>query len=99
MTQEDAREGSEAVLCRCEGVTCAEVIEAFQSLRPTSLRELKLVTRVGMGICQGRVCRPAFEGLGETLGLRPEPAQLPYRTPLRAVRLGAFADAGGREAE
>lgn len=99
MAKEDVRAGCEAVLCRCEGVTCADVIETFEGLRPTSLRELKLVTRVGMGICQGRVCRPAFEGLCSTLGLAPEPMELPYRTPLRAVRLGAFADAEGREGE
>lgn len=93
MPQEDACRLAEAVLCRCERVTCAELIDAFRTLQPTSVRELKLVTRAGMGICQGRVCRPAFEGLAASLGLTLATKLLPHRTPLRAVRLGTFADA------
>lgn len=99
MPMEDRPPLSQALICRCEGVTCGDVLEAALHLRPTSLRELKLVTRVGMGICQGRVCRPALEGLGRELGLESGPRELPSRTPLRPVRMGLFADPEGREEE
>lgn len=99
MPREDLPPLSQALICRCEGVTCGDVLEAASRLRPTSLRELKLVTRVGMGICQGRVCRPALEGLGRELGLAPGPREVPARTPLRPVRMGLFADPQGREGE
>lgn len=46
------------LVCRCENLTWAEIEDAIETLQPTSLRQLKLVTRWGMGICQGRVCRP-----------------------------------------
>ena len=43
----------EVILCRCEDVSCQAVAEA------SSLREAKLLHRLGMGACQGRVCFPA----------------------------------------
>ena len=41
------------ILCRCEDVTVGEVSEI------SSIREARLIHRVGMGPCQGRVCESA----------------------------------------
>ncbi len=83
------------VLCRCERVTLAEIVEAADRLDVRALRQLKLWTRAGMGICQGRVCRPALEGVAESLGLERGEAELRVRPPLRPLELGALA--GGEE--
>ncbi|MET9633007.1 FAD/NAD(P)-binding oxidoreductase [Lentzea sp. NPDC006480] len=40
----------DTTVCRCEKVTLADLAEA------TSMRELKLTSRVAMGRCQGRIC-------------------------------------------
>lgn len=44
------------VLCRCERVTVGEVRDAVRELGVVDSRGVKLMTRAGMGICQGRVC-------------------------------------------
>jgi len=67
--------------------------EAMERFHPTSLRELKLCTRIGMGICQGRVCRPLAEALALRWDLASGPDQLALRGPLRPTRLGNLADA------
>jgi D-hydroxyproline dehydrogenase subunit alpha len=46
----------ETVLCRCEGVVVGAVREAARDLGVVDGRGVKLMTRAGMGICQGRVC-------------------------------------------
>ena len=82
------------VICRCEGVTLEEVQKALASFRPSGLRELKLVTRLAMGICQGRVCRPAVEALARELGVAPEAWALPLRPPFRPTPLSRLGEAG-----
>lgn len=82
------------VVCRCENLTWDEVEKAVRELKPTSLRQLKLITRWGMGICQGRVCRPmmALAGVSDhnardfRLTVRP-----PYK-PLLMGRLEGTAE-------
>ena len=44
------------VICRCEEVTQAEIKAAVHELGATDSRTVKLFTRCGMGMCQGRVC-------------------------------------------
>lgn len=46
----------ETVICRCEDVTLAQVQTAQRDLLADGPRLVKLVTRAGMGWCQGRVC-------------------------------------------
>jgi NADPH-dependent 2,4-dienoyl-CoA reductase/sulfur reductase-like enzyme len=48
---------SSTIICRCEDVS----IERLQTYH--NWREAKLMTRCGMGPCQGRVCGPAVEFL------------------------------------
>ncbi|MEW2512654.1 FAD-dependent oxidoreductase [Streptomyces sp. NPDC046870] len=62
------------VVCRCEEVTAGEVRGAVESLGAGDLRTVKLLTRAGMGWCQGRMCAPAVAGLTGcplTAGRRP----------------------------
>ncbi len=77
-------------ICRCERVSLAEIETARRLFAPTSLRELKLVTRATMGICQGRVCQPVLEALAAAwFPTVKEP--LASRPPLRPVALAALA--------
>ncbi|MCW2899590.1 MAG: domain protein (2Fe-2S)-binding domain protein [Streptosporangiaceae bacterium] len=46
----------ETVLCRCEEVTAGAVRDAVHEWGATDARTVKLLTRTGMGWCQGRVC-------------------------------------------
>ncbi len=53
----------QTVLCRCEAVTVGTLHRAVQELGVTDGRGAKLMTRAGMGWCQGRVCGAAASGL------------------------------------
>jgi len=43
------------IICRCEEVTEEEIKEAIQK-GARSIKEIKRMTRAGMGICQGKIC-------------------------------------------
>ncbi|MFJ3756631.1 FAD-dependent oxidoreductase [Streptomyces sp. NPDC090080] len=87
----------DTVVCRCEEVTAGAVREAVGELGAGDVRTVKLLTRAGMGWCQGRVCGPAVAGLA---GCAPTPSRRPFARP---VPLGVLAatgepsDAGGRD--
>ncbi|GHE08607.1 NAD(P)/FAD-dependent oxidoreductase [Streptomyces alanosinicus] len=53
----------DTVVCRCEEVTAGTVRTAADALGAGDLRTVKLLTRAGMGWCQGRMCAPAVAGL------------------------------------
>ncbi|MFK3980809.1 FAD-dependent oxidoreductase [Micromonospora sp. NPDC050397] len=81
----------ETVLCRCEEVTVGRVRDDVAAYGIDDVRALKLVTRIGMGRCQGRMCgRAAACLLGQVSG-RPQPLatfanrQLAMPVPLRTV--------------
>ncbi len=86
------------LLCRCEEVTVAELTAALQ-LDPgiASASAAKLLTRVGMGTCQGRMCETAVRRLiGDSRGsaLSDIAGYVP-RAPVKPVPLAALAaDAG-----
>ncbi|MCC3776411.1 NAD(P)/FAD-dependent oxidoreductase [Streptomyces sp. UNOB3_S3] len=46
-------------VCRCEEVTAGRVREAVRDLGAHDARTVKLLTRAGMGWCQGRMCGAA----------------------------------------
>ncbi|POX60928.1 FAD/NAD(P)-binding oxidoreductase [Streptomyces sp. Ru62] len=75
----------ETVVCRCEEVTAGEVRGAVGSLGAGDLRTVKLLTRAGMGWCQGRMCAPAVAGL---TGCPLDPGRRPFARP---VPLGVLA--------
>ncbi len=76
------------IVCRCEDVTLAEVKHAIE-LRYTTVEEVKRLTGLGTGPCQGKECQAhvarLLEGCGvATEALRPFTARPPFSpTPLR----------------
>ncbi|MFJ2961584.1 NAD(P)/FAD-dependent oxidoreductase [Streptomyces collinus] len=74
----------DTVVCRCEEVTVGAVREALD-LGAGDERTVKLLTRAGMGWCQGRMCGTAVAGLA---GCAPTPAKRPFARP---VPLGVLA--------
>ncbi|MFF9040758.1 FAD-dependent oxidoreductase [Streptomyces sp. NPDC014892] len=79
----------DTVVCRCEEVTAGAVREAVGELGAGDLRTVKLLTRAGMGWCQGRMCGPAVAGI---TGCDQAVARRPFAQP---VPLGVLARAGG----
>ncbi|MGA5898380.1 FAD-dependent oxidoreductase [Streptomyces venetus] len=74
----------DTVVCRCEEVTAGAVRDALD-LGAGDARTVKLLTRAGMGWCQGRMCGTAVEGLA---GCPPTPSRRPFARP---VPLGVLA--------
>ncbi|MFF1596842.1 NAD(P)/FAD-dependent oxidoreductase [Streptomyces mirabilis] len=81
----------DTVVCRCEEVTAGAVRNAVDELGAGDVRTVKLLTRAGMGWCQGRMCEPAVAGLA---GCEQTPAR---RLLARPVPLGVLARAGDPE--
>ncbi|MEV5983129.1 NAD(P)/FAD-dependent oxidoreductase [Streptomyces sp. NPDC052114] len=78
-------------VCRCEEVTADHVREAVAELGARDNRTVKLLTRAGMGWCQGRICSTAVSCLASAPGA-PGAAPAPDRRPLAApVPLSALA--------
>ncbi len=60
------------VLCRCENVTVGKVRETVRQ-GAHDLNEVKILTRCGMGPCQGRMCGPGLaEVVAHTLQTTPD---------------------------
>ncbi|MEU9859746.1 NAD(P)/FAD-dependent oxidoreductase [Streptomyces sp. NPDC047971] len=80
-------------VCRCEEVDAGRVREAVEELGAGDARSVKLLTRAGMGWCQGRVCGPAVAclargGAASEAALPGSPERRPLAVP---VTLGALA--------
>ncbi|HSX97431.1 MAG TPA: (2Fe-2S)-binding protein, partial [Streptomyces sp.] len=76
------------VVCRCEEVTAGAVREAVGELGAGDVRTVKLLTRAGMGWCQGRMCGSAVAGIA---GCAETVTRRPFARP---VPLGVLARAG-----
>lgn len=78
----------DTILCRCEDVSFGAVSAALdETLAPNAV---KLLTRCGMGLCQGRSCEPALLRLiasrsGHEIG---SAGGFAARFPARPVRIG-----------
>ncbi len=81
------------VLCRCENITVGDVRKAVRE-GGRDLDEIKIMTRVGMGPCQGRMCGPALaEIVAEELSMPCEKiGLLNVRPPLKPVPLKEIAE-------
>jgi thioredoxin reductase/bacterioferritin-associated ferredoxin len=79
----------DTLVCRCEEVPARQVRAAVE-MGATDARSVKLITRAGMGWCQGRVCGPivdglcGFDDLASLVGAATRPVAAP-------VPLGALA--------
>ena len=83
---------ADTLVCRCEEVYRQEVDNAIAQ-GAQDLQAVKLLSRIGMGSCQGRQCRPAMAMyLSQTLGRTPEQVGLINpRVPVKPVTLGVLA--------
>ncbi|MFJ6895393.1 FAD-dependent oxidoreductase [Streptomyces hokutonensis] len=81
----------DTIVCRCEEVAGGAIREAVAGLGAGDVRTVKLLTRAGMGWCQGRMCGPAVAGLA---GCELAPSRRPFARP---VPLGVLAHAGETE--
>lgn len=54
---------AKTVICRCEEVEFGSIVAAVEDLGAADARSVKLLTRAGMGMCQGRICGPTVAGL------------------------------------
>ena len=78
------------LVCRCEEVSAGAVRGAVSGLGATDTRSVKLLTRAGMGWCQGRICAPPVDalcGFDSAASLRGAS----YRPVAVPVPLGAIA--------
>ncbi len=90
----------DTLLCRCEEVTVGQVRDAVAE-GARGARQVKQLTRAGMGWCQGRMCGYAAHCLSNAgaghhgpdgRAPAPEPYSPEERLAATPVRLGALAD-------
>ncbi|MFJ6614930.1 FAD-dependent oxidoreductase [Streptomyces sp. NPDC091289] len=81
----------DTTVCRCEEVTAGAVRTACADDAASDHRQVKQLTRAGMGWCQGRMCGPAVHCLVSARDQPYTPAERLIATP---VTLGALADSG-----
>ncbi|MER6050832.1 NAD(P)/FAD-dependent oxidoreductase [Streptomyces sp. NPDC001793] len=80
-------------VCRCEEVTAGRIREAVEDLGARDGRTVKLLTRAGMGWCQGRMCGAAVACLAARGRTAEPPAERrPFATPVPLSALAALDD-------
>lgn len=78
-------------VCRCEEVTAGRIREAVEDLGARDARTVKLLTRAGMGWCQGRMCGAAVACLAAGGGTAEAPLERrPFATPVPLSALAAL---------
>lgn len=82
------------VVCRCEGVTYGDLVEAMTD-GVSSPGAVKRVTRAGMGKCQGRYCGPVLTDMQARRSGVPtsERSGFAPQAPVKPVPLGDVAQA------
>jgi D-hydroxyproline dehydrogenase subunit alpha len=84
----------DTVVCRCEEVTVANIDTAVE-LGARDPHSTKLLSRAGMGLCQGRVCGYAVACLvAQRTGTRPDLSAGSERVIATPVPLGLVAEQG-----
>ncbi|MFE0106177.1 FAD-dependent oxidoreductase [Streptomyces sp. NPDC059009] len=90
-------------VCRCEEVTAGRVREAVADLGARDARTVKLLTRAGMGWCQGRLCGAAVACLSAQQDVAPSsPERRPFAVPVPLAALAELpqeAEEGGELGE
>ncbi|SDK01200.1 (2Fe-2S)-binding protein [Natronincola ferrireducens] len=94
-TAENVEEMSkETVVCRCSDVTLEDIRELIGK-GYTTFDEIKRISRVGMGPCQGRTCgQIILRELAQITGTSIEKLMLgTYRPPVKSMKLGEIVEA------
>jgi NADPH-dependent 2,4-dienoyl-CoA reductase/sulfur reductase-like enzyme len=83
----------DTIVCRCEEVTAAQVVEAV-SMGAAGPNQLKAFLRCGMGPCQGRMCGlTVTELIAATRGMAPEDiGYYRLRPPVKPITLAELAN-------
>jgi NADPH-dependent 2,4-dienoyl-CoA reductase/sulfur reductase-like enzyme len=86
------------VVCRCEEVSYGEIRQACDELGAEDARTVKLMSRPGMGWCQGQVCGFATAKIAASAGHAPTAdalqsfAKRPLCSPIALQELAELAD-------
>ncbi len=82
----------DTIICRCEEIS-KEQIDSLLRSGHTDIGEIKRLTRLGMGRCQGRYCEHfVVQSLDQTTGTTPdEETFFAPRTPIRPIALKEIA--------
>ncbi len=84
----------DTVVCRCEEVDYGKLRRTVAGTRSQSLRALKLSTRAGLGICQGRICGRTVEELlaaESSAGALTDGTLIDRRPIASPIRIGELA--------
>jgi NADPH-dependent 2,4-dienoyl-CoA reductase/sulfur reductase-like enzyme len=89
---------SSTVICRCEEVDYGTLRAVRRDTKSVGLRSLKLTTRAGLGLCQGRICGRTVEailaddtdGVGFADGVSTD--RRPIASPIRLGELSRAAN-------
>ena len=85
------------VICRCEEVTIGDLKKVIQD-GVWDVNEIKRLTRMGMGRCQGRMCATVVqETVARVRGIHAEePGYLIQRPPVKPVTMGVLNSFDGK---
>jgi bacterioferritin-associated ferredoxin len=88
------------IICRCEDVTVKEVRELIKQGYVT-YDEIKRITRIGMGPCQGKTCgQLVMREIANATGQKMQDVKFQTnRPPVVGVKLGLIAEEGRRNEE
>ena len=80
------------VVCRCEEVDAGAIRAAVRELGATDGRSVRLQSRAGMGLCQGRMCAAnvdalTADALGQPLAQPPGLVTRPFAEPVTLAEL------------
>ncbi len=88
----------QTILCRCEEVTFHQLRNVIHDLGANDVRTAKLLSRSGMGLCQGRVCgRIVADVVGGEIGIQATDDELRgiHNRPIaHPISLQTLADQG-----
>jgi NADPH-dependent 2,4-dienoyl-CoA reductase/sulfur reductase-like enzyme len=90
----------DTVVCRCEEVPVGRIRTAITELGAHDARTVKLLTRAGMGWCQGRICSLAVDRLcprSATLDGQARAAARPVAVPVPLAALAGIELQAGKE--
>jgi NAD(P)H-nitrite reductase large subunit len=82
----------QTIICRCEEISYSDINDAREEFDASDARTIKLLTRCGMGLCQGRVCgRYIADIMNSGAAERINSAARPILSP---ITLGEVAQEG-----
>lgn len=87
---DDKDKDKDMFICRCEEVTLREIEQAIDDGFVT-VKDVKRVTRAGMGLCQGRTCSKTIARIIAQRTGKPLEEVLPksFRYPVRPEKMMA----------